>query len=79
VQQYVVEFCLLRRKPMRVATAKKIAAENDLSLEYNNDMRLYILKDMDDKQGWPNQYFPGSALREMSEAMFMNFFLRMKE
>ena len=41
---------------MRVAVAKKIAAENGMSLEYNNDMRLYILKDKE--QGWPDQFFP---------------------
>jgi len=47
-----------------------------MSLEYNNDMRLYILKDQE--QGWPDQFFPGSALRTMDNDIFMSFFLRIK-
>ncbi len=62
---------------MRVAIAKKIAQENGLSLEYDNGMRLYILKDKE--QGWPDQFFPGSALRIMSHDIFMSFFLRIKD
>ena len=62
---------------MRVTVAKKIASENGMSLEYNNDMRLYILKDKE--QGWPDQFFPGSALRTMDTNVFTNFFLRIKE
>lgn len=62
---------------MRVTVAKKIAGENGMSLEYNNDMRLYILKDKE--QGWPDQFFPGSALRTMETNVFTNFFLRIKE
>jgi len=61
---------------MRVAVAKKIAAENGMALEYNNDMRLYVLQDKE--QGWPDQYFPGSALRTMDSKTFTEFFLRMK-
>jgi hypothetical protein len=61
---------------MRVAIAKKIAQENGMSLEYNNDMRLYILQDKE--QGWPDQFFPGSVLRVMSSDLFMSFFLRIK-
>ena len=61
---------------MRVTVAKKIAAENGMSLEYNNDMRLYILQDKE--QGWPDQFFPGSALRTMDNDTFMSFFLRIK-
>jgi hypothetical protein len=64
---------------MRIVAAKKIATDNDMVLEYNNDLRLYILKDLDPKQGWPDQFFPGSALRGMTEALFLNFFLRMKD
>lgn len=62
---------------MRVAIAKKIASENGLSLEYSNDMRLYVLKD--NEQGWPDQYFPGSALRTMDQDTFLSFFLRLKD
>lgn len=62
---------------MRVAVAKKIASENGMSLEYNNDMRLYILKDKE--QGWPDQFFPGSALRTMDNDVFIQFFLRIKD
>lgn len=62
---------------MRVAIAKKIAQENGMSLEYNNDMRLYILQDKE--QGWPDQFFPGSVLRVMSNELFMSFFLRIKD
>ena len=62
---------------MRVTVAKKIAQENGMSLEYNNDMRLYILQDKE--QGWPDQFFPGSALRTMDNAVFMSFFLRIKD
>lgn len=62
---------------MRVAIAKKIASENGLSLEYSNDMRLYVLKD--NEQGWPDQYFPGSALRTMDQDTFLSFFLRIKD
>jgi hypothetical protein len=62
---------------MRVAIAKKIAQENGMSLEYNNDMRLYILQDKE--QGWPDQFFPGSVLRVMSSDLFMSFFLRIKD
>jgi hypothetical protein len=62
---------------MRVTVAKKIAGENGMTLEYNNDMRLYILKDKE--QGWPDQFFPGSALRTMETNVFTNFFLRIKE
>jgi len=62
---------------MRVAIAKKIAQENGMSLEYNNDMRLYILQDKE--QGWPDQFFPGSVLRIMSNELFMSFFLRIKD
>lgn len=61
---------------MRIAIAKKIAAENGMSLEYNNDMRLYVLQDKE--QGWPDQYFPGSALRTMDSRTFTEFFLRIK-
>lgn len=61
---------------MRVVIAKKIATENGMSLEYSNDMRLYVLKDQE--QGWPDQYFPGSALRTMEESTFTRFFLRIK-
>lgn len=62
---------------MRVAIAKKIAVENGMSLEYDNAMRLYILKD--NEQGWPDQFFPGSALRTMSTDLFVQFFLRIKD
>jgi len=62
---------------MRVAIAKKIAGENGMSLEYDNSMRLYILKDQE--QGWPDQFFPGSAIRTMTNEVFMSFFLRIKE
>jgi hypothetical protein len=62
---------------MRVAIAKKIAQENGMSLEYSNVMRLYILQDKE--QGWPDQFFPGSALRVMSSDLFMSFFLRIKD
>ena len=62
---------------MRVAIAKKIAQENGMSLEYNNDMRLYTLQDKE--QGWPDQFFPGSVLRIMSNELFMSFFLRIKD
>ena len=62
---------------MRVAIAKKIAHENGMSLEYDNGMRLYILKDKE--QGWPDQFFPGSALRTMANDVFMQFFLRIKD
>lgn len=61
---------------MRVAVAKKIAGENGMSLEYDNDMRLYILKDKE--QGWPDQYFPGSAIRTMDSNTFLEFFMRVK-
>lgn len=61
---------------MRVAIAKKIAQENGMSLEYDNSLRLYILQDKE--QGWPDQFFPGSALRVMSNDVFMSFFLRIK-
>jgi hypothetical protein len=62
---------------MRVAIAKKIAGENGMSLEYDNGMRLYILTDKE--QGWPDQFFPGSALRTMASHVFMSFFLRIKD
>ena len=74
---YAVEYMIERSLHMRVTVAKKIASENGMSLEYNNDMRLYILKDQE--QGWPDQFFPGSALRTMSNDVFMSFFLRIKE
>lgn len=61
---------------MRVIVAKRISEENGMSLEYSNDMRLYVLKDKE--QGWPDQYFPGSALRTMEESTFTRFFLRIK-
>jgi hypothetical protein len=61
---------------MRVTIAKKIAAENGMALEYDNNMRLYILSDKE--QGWPDQFFPGSALRTMSTNIFLSFFLRIK-
>jgi hypothetical protein len=62
---------------MRVAIAKKIAVENGMSLEYDNNMRLYVLKD--NEQGWPDQFFPGNALRTMSTDLFVQFFLRIKD
>jgi len=62
---------------VHVAVAKKIAAENGMSLEYNNNMRLYVLRDKE--QGWPDQFFPGSVLRTMDNDVFMSFFLRIKE
>lgn len=62
---------------MRVIIAKKIASENGMSLEYSNDMRLYVLKDQE--QDWPDQYFPGSALRTMDTRTFTDFFLRLKK
>lgn len=77
VQHYVVECFIERSFHMRVTIAKKIAHENGMSLEYNNDMRLYILKD--EEQGWPDQFFPGSALRTMDNDVFMSFFLRIKD
>jgi hypothetical protein len=40
-------------------------------------MRLYILTDKE--QGWPDQFFPGSALRTMSTDLFVQFFLRIKD
>jgi hypothetical protein len=61
---------------MRVAIAKKIAQENGMTLGYDNSLRLYILQDKE--QGWPDQFFPGSALRVMSNDVFMTFFLRIK-
>lgn len=61
---------------MRVAVAKKKAAEQGMSLEYSNEKRLYILTD--NEQGWPNQYLPGNVLRDMDEKVFVEFFMRVK-
>jgi hypothetical protein len=61
---------------MKIATAKKMAAENNFGFEYSNEKRLYILSDRQD--GWPDQYFPGSVLRSMDEKVFVEFFMRIK-
>ena len=51
---------------MRVTVAKKIAAENGMSLEYNNDMRLYILKD--NEQGWPCLLYTSPSPRDRQKS-----------
>ncbi len=48
---------------MRVAVAKKLAADQGMNIEYSNQKRLYILSDKE--QGLPDQYFPGNVLRDM--------------
>jgi hypothetical protein len=62
---------------MKIATAKKLAAEQNFAFEYSNSLRLYILSDR--QEGWPDQYFPGSALRSMDENVFVEFFMRIKK
>ena len=61
---------------MRVAVAKKLAADQGMNIEYSNQKRLYILSDKE--QGWPEQYFPGNVLRDMDEKTFCEFFMRIK-
>lgn len=62
---------------MKIASAKKLAAEHNFAFEYSNALRLYILSDR--QEGWPDQHFPGSVLRSMDEDVFKQFFLRIKE
>jgi hypothetical protein len=67
---------LFKESTMKIATAKKLAAENNFGFEYSNSQRLYILSDR--QEGWPDQYFPGNVLRTMEEKVFTEFFLRIK-
>jgi hypothetical protein len=67
---------VFKESTMKIATAKKLAAENNFAFEYSNSLRLYVLQDR--QEGWPDQYFPGSALRSMQENVFVEFFLRIK-
>ena len=62
---------------MRVVVAKKIANEYGMELDYDNNMRLYILKDKE--LGWPDQYFPGAVVRTMDPNLFVDFYLRQKK
>ena len=62
---------------MKIATAKKLAAEHNFGFEYSNEKRLYILSD--NQEGWPDQYFPGNVLRSMDEKVFIEFFMRVKQ
>lgn len=59
---------------MRIVNAKKIAEQYDHVLEYSNSLRLYILSSNEPNS--PQQWFPGSALKDMSESTFKYFYLR---
>ena len=59
---------------MRLVNAKRIAAEFDHKLEYDNDLRLYVLSH--NEPNHPKQYFPGHALKNTSPETFKYFYLR---
>jgi hypothetical protein len=59
---------------MRMKNARRVAAENGHVLEYDLSLRLYVLADANDKS-IPMQWFPGFALRDMSEETFKYFYM----
>ena len=60
---------------MTTNEAKKIANQQGFELEYNNRIRLFVLA----REGFPAQFFPGSALRELSADTFRDFHCRAVE
>ena len=60
---------------MTTNEAKKIANEQGFELDYNHRIRLFVLA----REGFPAQFFPGSALRELSADTFRDFHCRAVE
>jgi len=59
---------------MRLVVAKRVAEEHGFTLEYDPDVRIYVLKRKDD--GCPPQWFPGLVLKTMSSETFRYFYMR---
>jgi hypothetical protein len=59
---------------MRLINAKRVAEAHGYDLSYDDELRLYVLKDVTD--GRPNQWFPGIALKNMSSETFRYFYMR---
>jgi hypothetical protein len=57
---------------MTTNEAKQIAQEQGFSLDYSNKIRLFVLT----RDEFPAQFFPGSALRELSAETFRTFHCR---
>lgn len=57
---------------MTTNEAKQVAADLGFSLDYVHKIRLFVLT----REGVPAQFFPGSALRELSAETFRDFHCR---